>query len=580
MKALKECETGSIRISAEKMELDQTIPLIAQVNSFGFTGSIATVILRESPERNIDGAVENVNQDWSCYLLPFSAKTSEALSAQISQIYDWAQKYKIDLRDAAALLSLNRDHLLSRRIIPVMKWDDLLPFTKDSTSTISKAVFDAGNSTVSAIGEDVFRRFLNIEIHGCDLQEDETELNFLLSEHRLMEAACFLYEHGYDLDFYALYNPQSVKSWLIRTMPTYPFQRRLCWRVSSDLLSTAEEVATDQRRKMRELEGVETTSNPEVNVETISDIIASILHISSSKITADTDIFDIGIDSLNSIELANNLMKSFGKRIDSQDLYRLLTIRSICDYINGRGTGLQLSSELSQSDLNDLIVSYSSQAVSNRPIKASVQTLAFPHTILLTGANGMLGSHVLYRLLKQLSIRVCCLVRGDPWSRILSSFNTWGLDTEMLHDARLTNRVVMLSTTSLSDTHLGCDKDDYNMLLDSVNEILHLAWKMDFNLPVTGFTSSMEGTKGLAEFSIQCRKLVRFHFVSSFSTSFGYEGDLVPERPLPAKSIYCLKQVCPILCDSIISHRLGFLIIMYRDTLTLNLLQNIVFIAF
>ncbi|KAF8523373.1 male sterility protein-domain-containing protein, partial [Hysterangium stoloniferum] len=146
--------------------------------------------------------------------------------------------------------------------------------------------------------------------------------------------------------------------------------------------------------------------------------------------------------------------------------------------------------------------------------------------ILLTGANGMLGSQVLARILFDPLITVYCVLRGDPWERMLESFRKHGLTESILQVARARGSLRLLKTTDLCSEKLGVSAIEYSNILENVDTIVHAAWKVNFNLPLAEFEPFISCSRALAELSCEASKRVRYHFIGSYASTFNYQETL------------------------------------------------------
>lgn len=161
-----------------------------------------------------------------------------------------------------------------------------------------------------------------------------------------------------------------------------------------------------------------------------------------------------------------------------------------------------------------------------------------PSIIILTGSTGSLGSYLLYDLLKTPSVsKIYCMNRSDAEIRQKKSFNEKGLNVDAEEWA---NKVEFLHA-SFGEPQLGLKEDKYEDLLDSVDTIVHNAWKVDFNHSVDSFEEiHIRGVRHFVDFSLKSRCRAHIHFVSSISAVGAWTsemGPLVPEMPFEDSSV-------------------------------------------
>ena len=149
------------------------------------------------------------------------------------------------------------------------------------------------------------------------------------------------------------------------------------------------------------------------------------------------------------------------------------------------------------------------------------------HTVILTGASGALGSHLLEVLLKTPSVcHIYCLDRA-PSPSTQSHRNR----RRNLTNHGSSNRVTFL-TADVSQQNFGLGLTTYNVLLNRVTAIIHSAWAVNFNLPLSAFDSQLLGITRLVEFAVNTIQFSILFFVSSTDSVLGYYGSSpsIPEE--------------------------------------------------
>ncbi|TFY66977.1 hypothetical protein EVG20_g4118 [Dentipellis fragilis] len=278
----------------------------------------------------------------------------------------------------------------------------------------------------------------------------------------------------------------------------------------------------------------------EPTIPDVTAIVSTILSVPVDELDPDTSIFDLGANSLNVTELAWRLSKAYAQRIESEDLYQAMSISGIIAFLSQR---LQDVAVDRQKEVNALIEEFSVPFTETPRAKVTTVDAHLHSTVLLTGATGSLGSHILAKLLASYdAVAVVCLVRGDPLPRLRASFDQRGLDPAILDEASKTGRLQLLSTSSLADKHLGTTTTDYARLLETVDIVIHSAWRLDFNIPLSGFKGDIGATRSLAELCACSARRPSLNFTTSISTTFGVPDELVPERPLEPLAKYALNQ--------------------------------------
>jgi hypothetical protein len=167
--------------------------------------------------------------------------------------------------------------------------------------------------------------------------------------------------------------------------------------------------------------------------------------------------------------------------------------------------------------------------------------------ILLTGANGMLGARLLSLLVRLPNITVCCPIRGDGWKRLKVAFTKQNLDLDPLQAAYDRGAVRVFSISDLCAPQLGLSQLDYDWLCRYVDQIVHAAWSVNFNLPLSEFDGLLRCTRNLAELCLIASKRVRYFFIGTHASTFEYEGQSVPESIIPPRRADAMQQASALL---------------------------------
>jgi len=137
--------------------------------------------------------------------------------------------------------------------------------------------------------------------------------------------------------------------------------------------------------------------------------------------------------------------------------------------------------------------------------------------------------HTLLQLVESSEIeKVYCLVRGpEPMRRIQNSLRERNLE---LPEA---SKVVAL-TEDLSRSDLGLDSSILEEMRSQVSLIIHIAWPVNFNIPLSAFQPSLHGLLTIINFAASSVLYPHIHYISSVSSVISSTSSLVPEQILPS----------------------------------------------
>mgnify|MGYP005988557285 CR=1 FL=1 len=256
----------------------------------------------------------------------------------------------------------------------------------------------------------------------------------------------------------------------------------------------------------------------------VREIVITSAKLRSNKISSDADLFELGLDSLQVTVIArciNNLLLSQGKQpsFNARTVYANPSIAALTSTVlailhNQQPETTQEDVIIKLKDLNSLYTSelpIPGRQPAARPSDKSV--------VLLTGATGSLGSYILDSLMKNTRVdRIYLLNRGaDSQRRQAQSLASKGL-------ADLTDRVTIIEA-ELTQPYFGLTAETFRKILGEVTDVIHNAWKVDFNLAIDSFASQVGAVRRIINFSSQSTYGAKIVFISSVSAVAGLSSN-------------------------------------------------------
>ncbi|CAF3510938.1 unnamed protein product [Rotaria sp. Silwood1] len=263
-------------------------------------------------------------------------------------------------------------------------------------------------------------------------------------------------------------------------------------------------------------------------------------------------IFDFGVNSLQIVELRNFICQDICE-IPKNFLYEHSSIEKmtekLMDYLQHKNIENQQNDPYHYKLTEQIIDKYIDLMKSNKiSLINTRKNKQAQRVFLVTGSNGSLGSFIIRDLLKQsesIVKRVYCLLRGsNTKERLFQSFEQRQLDTSLLiksleHENK--RLIILSSSMNLSNEHLGQTDLIYQQLQNEVTDIIHSAWKMNFNQTIKDFEyDSIFGVYNLLKLANSNN--MQFHFISSISSASSGLLSYVKEEPLPRKPEIALPQ--------------------------------------
>ncbi len=248
-----------------------------------------------------------------------------------------------------------------------------------------------------------------------------------------------------------------------------------------------------------------------------------------SGLAAQDDFFDLGGQSLQCIQVANRLGVALGREIPVALLFRHPSAAALAQALEHGSVLPSQSPGLSPEMLADAVL----PAELVPPLSHAAAPRSSPRQILLTGATGFVGAHLLLQLLRQTEARIVCTVRARDEAHALERLRA-ALAAQQLPVSELTQRVLALPA-DLSRPSLGLDAFRFSGLAAECDAVFHNAAVVS----VVREYSSLRAVNVLAT-----RELLRlaaavrpkpFHYVSTLAVApQAHLSPHVPEDFLPS----------------------------------------------
>ena len=241
----------------------------------------------------------------------------------------------------------------------------------------------------------------------------------------------------------------------------------------------------------------------------------------------DTDLFSYGVDSVACVQIRHalsSLLPELPLELPPTVVEDCGTISRLSELIVSRRHGRHHVTENPQQLMPDLVEKYShfvDLPPSNGPT-ASQRTdedsrKSSGETILLTGATGALGSHILHAYMGSHDVaRIICLVRGSSEYAAAERIRM----ALAYRKLKPPNSKVEVLCTDLSSPLLGLDQSKYQTLASMVTIIHHVAWAVNFRLSLPSFLPNLASLQNLINFALSSpyRDPPEFIFCSSVAS--------------------------------------------------------------
>ncbi|NIF26375.1 non-ribosomal peptide synthetase [Pantoea sp. Tr-811] len=256
-------------------------------------------------------------------------------------------------------------------------------------------------------------------------------------------------------------------------------------------------------------------------------IWANLLEIDADEIGLDDSFFNLGGHSILLSRMLMDIRESFGKGVSINRFIELPTLAN-------------LDRLLSQDESADAIVSPRALADANLSVELDILPLSQMgdvHKVIVTGANGFLGVHIVEALLELGSTEVACLVRAGAGQSAQQRFAQALVDNRLQH---LDMSRVRVLAADISQPMLGLSAEEYERLDQDYGVLIYNAANVNH---VLDYESLVKDNVAPV---IECLKLCEgrskkiFNFIStlSASSSVDTEGRVLEAPPAATPPIY------------------------------------------
>ncbi|EMC91304.1 hypothetical protein BAUCODRAFT_152577 [Baudoinia panamericana UAMH 10762] len=297
------------------------------------------------------------------------------------------------------------------------------------------------------------------------------------------------------------------------------------------------ESAYSQAEGTEDAANVPDESLPDFIRETVSAVVAK-----PGKLTDTTDLFSYGVDSVAGMRIRTKLRRLLPA--DSAPLPINVvedcgSIDKLAQYVRRKRHGETHCNGDAKEDehayMRELVETYSRFVESIEATSGSNGQSSGGDVVVLTGATGALGAHVLNQYRKKPEVRkVYCLVRGSDEHAAFERVNK-ALTQRKLPalDGAKQECKVQIVQASLGENRLGLSDETYQSIAKEATVIMHVAWSVNFRMRLRSFVKdNIAGVTNLINLALASPhdQAPVFAFCSSVASAMAYSGKAaVPE---------------------------------------------------
>lgn len=249
-------------------------------------------------------------------------------------------------------------------------------------------------------------------------------------------------------------------------------------------------------------------------------------------LTDDTDLFSLGVDSLQSTRLRVKILAEIqmnGNTLPQNVVFEYPTIAKLAAAILNIRDSKSIEARNIVQEMQELVAKYGIF-----PQHVPVPRTSSRNCVVVTGSTGSLGAHLVAQLVVRDDIsEVCCLVRANTTpsahTRVVKSMQDRAVYHTLPLEAR---RKISCYPSDFSKHNLGLDDNAYARLSEDITSLVHCAWSVNFNKNLSSFEDDcIAGARNLMLLCLSAKQEMpaAFNFCSSVSTVANTPGDTVPE---------------------------------------------------
>ena len=228
------------------------------------------------------------------------------------------------------------------------------------------------------------------------------------------------------------------------------------------------------------------------------------------KVGIDDNFFDLGGDSLTAIKFQIEALNE-GLKLTYSDIFSNPTIRMLSERKNKKVI-YKVDTNYDFKKINDIISKNNINELTNKKDRQKIKN------VLLIGATGFLGAHILEQLILADANKIYCIVRAkssmEPENRLKKNMEFYFGDK---YNHLLGNKIIVIDG-DITDKKLGQKDEEFDILAKSVDTVIHTAAIVKHYGNFKSFNdTNVEGTINVMEFCKMFNK--KLYYVSTLSVS-------------------------------------------------------------
>ncbi|KAJ7460644.1 L-aminoadipate-semialdehyde dehydrogenase [Mycena latifolia] len=279
-------------------------------------------------------------------------------------------------------------------------------------------------------------------------------------------------------------------------------------------------------------------SKPELEEFILNAIVKVLGPAKAANLDRKVDLFAFGVDSLQGTRIRNVCQKELflaGHTLGQNVVYEYPSVEKLAEYILSLEAGATQEASQHEAQMTAMLDKWLANVVAHKPAASATKRPEGARVVVLTGASGSLGAHILHQLVSSSSVRkVICLSRAksheESIQRITDSMKARKLPPP---DDKLVSYAANANASLL-----GLTESEYNSIRDEVTDVIHNAWPVNFVLSLESYNEHIGGAVNLINLCLASPYAgpAAFFFSSSISCRQGAPDATCTEDFAPSPS--------------------------------------------
>ncbi|KAJ6485861.1 L-aminoadipate-semialdehyde dehydrogenase [Mycena sanguinolenta] len=264
-------------------------------------------------------------------------------------------------------------------------------------------------------------------------------------------------------------------------------------------------------------------AKPELEEFVFNTIVKALGPVKSANLDTKVDLFAFGVDSLQGTRIRNVFQKELflaGGTLGQNVVYEYPSIEKLADHILSMQGGASQADNQHEVQMLSMVDKWLHKVEAHKPAMSAMKRPEGARVVVLTGATGSLGAHILHHLVSSASVRqVICLSRAksheESVQRIAESMKARKLP--------LPGDKLVSYAANANAPLLGLTETEYAHIRDQVTDVIHNAWPVNFALSLESYDEHVGGAVNLINLCLESpyAEPAAFFFSSSISCRQG-----------------------------------------------------------